>query len=107
MKKTPLYSVGTWDMDEQAFTPQEGLLRSINITRGELRQRLHALRTMGYTAHRRRCTDGTYDDNDLWVFVERTDDRPEAEILKSWKRWGKGRKHNEDSTVVFESVAHL
>lgn len=34
-----LYSVGTWDMDRQAYTPQYGLtVPSFNITLAQLRQ---------------------------------------------------------------------
>ena len=39
---------------------------------------------MGYTAHRRRDADGSYDDNDFLVLVERTDGMCWKEIRKSW-----------------------
>lgn len=79
------YSVGTWDSDEQAYTPQAGV-PSINLTLPELRQSLRALRDRGYSCHRRRDEDGTYDDNDWSVLVERTDGKSEQEILEDWKR---------------------
>jgi hypothetical protein len=41
---------------------------------------------MGYSVHRRRGTDGTHDNNDWCVLIERTDGKPEAEILKGWER---------------------
>lgn len=83
----PLYSVGTWDADAQAFTPQAGLsVSSMNVTIPILRQALRELREMGYSAHRRRNDDGTHDDNDPWVLVERTDGKPEQQILDEWRR---------------------
>jgi hypothetical protein len=83
---TPLYSVGTWDTDLQAYTPQIGVGRSINVTLAELRQRVRELRNLGYSVHRRRDADGTYDDNDVYVLIERTDGNPEADILEGWKQ---------------------
>ncbi len=84
---TRLYSVGTWDTDLQAYTPQVGLDGpSINVTRRELRRQIRELRSVGYSAHRRRDSDGTHDDNDFYVLIERTDGKPEAEILDGWKR---------------------
>ena len=83
----PLYSVGTWDMDEQAYTPQVGLsVPCINVPLNVLRQVLRELRQMGYTAHRYRNAKGNHDDNDASVLVERTDGKSEAEILKEWLR---------------------
>lgn len=82
-----LYSVGTWDYDEQAYTPQRGLtVPSFNITRAQLRVALRELKWMGYSAHRRRDHRGDYDDNDWSVLVERTDGKPESEIRKQWER---------------------
>lgn len=81
----PLYSVATWDTDEQAYTPH-GDLPSINITLAELRQTLKTLRRGGYSCHRYRDADGSHDDNDWAVLVERTDGKPEADILENWKR---------------------
>lgn len=83
----PLYSVGTWDTFKSAFTPQRGLsVPSLNITKAQLRQALHELRAMDYSAHRRRDADGGYEDNDFNVLVERTDGLPWREILKGWRR---------------------
>jgi hypothetical protein len=82
----PLYSVGTWDCDSQAFTPQAGLLGpSINITKQELRRRLKELRRLGYPCDRVRWPDGSRD-SDPYVLVERTDGADEKEVLESWKR---------------------
>lgn len=84
---TRLYSVGTWDTDKQAYTPQPGLtVPSFNITLGQLRQALKQLRRLGYSAHRRRDADGSHDDNDWAVLVERTDGRHWKEIRRSWNR---------------------
>lgn len=82
----PLYSAGTWDMEMQAYTPQACSPPAVNIDRRQLRVVLKSLRRLGYSAHRRRCEDGSYDDNDFYVLVERTDGMPEAEILEAWKR---------------------
>ena len=70
----PLYTIGTWDMDEQAYTPQVGLtVPCINVPWRTLLQVLRELRQLGYTAHRRRDANGDHDDNDWAVLVERTD----------------------------------
>lgn len=82
-----LYSIGTWDTDAQAFTPQAGLsVPCINIPLPTLRQVMRELRRMGYSAHRRRDVDGGHEDNDSWVLVERTEGLSEAEVLENWKR---------------------
>lgn len=82
---TPLYSVGTWDSDLNGFTVQAGLtVPSINVPLNVVRQITRELRQMGYTAHRKRSPDGGYWDNDASVFFERTDGKPEAEILRGW-----------------------
>jgi hypothetical protein len=85
---TPLYSVGTWDTDRQAFTPQRGLsVPSFNITRRQLLVALRELRRkFGYSAHRVRDSDGSYENNDPWVLVERTDGKHWKEIRKGWDR---------------------
>lgn len=82
----PLYSVGTWDTDEQAYTPQVGMKSSFNLTLPQLRHRMRALRCMGYSVHRRGNARDGHDDNDWCVLIERTDGMPEVEILEAWKR---------------------
>lgn len=81
----PRYSVGTWDTELEAFTPQAGV-PAFNLTIHQLRQSLRDLRQCGYSAHRFRDPDGEHDDNDTSVLVERTDGMNEAEILENWKR---------------------
>ena len=90
---TPLYSVGTWDANAQAYTPQEGLsVPSVNVPLHGLRAALKALRReFGYAAWRMRYADnapGDWDthDSDTEVLVERTDGESEAEVLERWKR---------------------
>jgi len=73
-------------MDLQAYTPQVGLQNCLNITATELLQRMHALRDIGYSVHRRRDMDGTHEDNDWVVLIERTDGKPVEEILRGWQR---------------------
>ena len=69
-----LYSVCTWDTDEQAFTQQAGLtVPSQNVPWRTLLHVVRELRRMGYTAHYRRDANGGHDDNDPMVMVERTD----------------------------------
>lgn len=80
------YSVGTWDADAQAYTPQIGVEKSFNLTIHELRAAMKTLRQLGYSVHRRRDADGSHDDNDWMVLIERTDGMTEQEILESWKR---------------------
>ncbi len=81
-----LYSIGTWDTDLQAYSPQPGVPKSINITLHELRAAMKLLRRMGYSCHRFRDADGTHDDNDWMVLIERTDGKSESEIRESWRR---------------------
>jgi hypothetical protein len=84
---TALYSVATWDTERQAYTPQRGLtVPSFNITLAQLRQAVRDLRQLGYTAHRTRGSDGSYDDNDLDVLIERTDGKCWKAIMRAWKR---------------------
>ena len=72
-----LYSIGTWDTDLQAYTPQEGLtVPCINVPWRTLLEVVRQLRGMGYTCHRVRDTDGSHDDNDWSVLIERTDGKP-------------------------------
>lgn len=80
------YSVGTWDTDTQAYTPQHGLGKSLNITWRELVKAIRGLRRMGYTAHRIRGSAGGDCDNDTGVLVQRTDGMTDAEVIESWKR---------------------
>lgn len=85
--RRPLYSVGTWDIDAQAYTVQDGLtVPCLNVPWRGLLAVLRELRSIGYTAHRRRDASGEHDDNDWSVLVERTDGAAEAEILDGWKR---------------------
>ncbi len=81
-----LYSVGTWDSDLQAYTPQEGAGPSVNVPWTRLLSVMRQLRGMGYSAHRRRDPNGEHDDNDWSVLVERTDGMTEAEVLRGWRR---------------------
>lgn len=84
---TPLYSVGTWDTDKQAYTPQRGLsVPSFNITWRQLLVAMRELREIGYSCHRYRDSDGTHEDNDWSVLIERTDGRCWKDIRRSWKR---------------------
>lgn len=81
------YSVGTWDVDAQAYTPQVGLtVPCVNVPWRILLQVLRELRRMGYHAHRFRDERGDHDDNDWAVLVERTDGMTEAEVMEGWKR---------------------
>lgn len=82
-----LYSVGTWSIDKQAFTPQQNIgMRSYNIPLWQLKRALKQLRRMGYTAHRLRDSNGEHDDNDLMVLVERTDGQDVRSIRRRWRR---------------------
>jgi hypothetical protein len=84
---TALYSIGTWDERKQAYTPQRGLsVPSFNITRAQLRIAMKELRAMCYSVHRFRAADGTYDDNDWCVLIERTDGKHWKQIMKDWQR---------------------
>lgn len=70
----PLYSIGTWDTDRQAYTPQEGLtVPCINVPLATMRQVVRELRSMGYSCHRVRGADGEHWENDWTVLIERTD----------------------------------
>lgn len=71
-----LYSIGTWDTEAQAYTPQAGLtVPSQNVPWRTMLEVLRQLRRMGYTCHRFRDADGGHYDNDPMVLVERTDGR--------------------------------
>lgn len=81
------YSIGTWDTDKQAYTPQRGLtVPSFNCTLAQLRQAIRDLHRLGYSAHRFRDPDGSHNDNDWAVLIERTDGRHWKEIRKGWRR---------------------
>jgi hypothetical protein len=83
----PLYSVGTWDGDEQSYTPQIGLtVPSFNMPLRTLRRAMRELIRCGYSCHRRRDADGDYEDNDTSVLIERTDGRAEEDIRRDWQR---------------------
>lgn len=83
----PLYSVGTWDTNAQAFTPQTGLtVPCVNVPWRTLLECMRQLRRMGYAADRYRDADGGHETNDPMVLVERTDGKPESVILDEWRR---------------------
>lgn len=68
------YSVGTWDVELQTYTPQVGLsITPINITWRQLLQVMRELRGMGYDCHRCRNPQGIYEDSDPSVYVQRVD----------------------------------
>lgn len=83
-----LYSVGTWSTWRQAYTPQVGcsIYPQWNITHRQLRTVVRELRKMGYSAHRRRDSDGYHDDNDWSVLIERTDGEQIGDIRRSFRR---------------------
>ena len=82
-----LYSVGSWDTDIQAYSPQEGLsVPSFNVPLAVLVKIIRELRTMGYSCHRFRDADGGHEDNDWSVLIERTDGKPEEKIREEWRR---------------------
>jgi hypothetical protein len=75
--ETPLYSIGTWDTEQQAYTPQAGLtVPCVNVPWRTLLEVLRQLKSMGYSCHRFRDADGSHDENDTYVLVERTDGKP-------------------------------
>jgi hypothetical protein len=82
---TPLYSIGTWDTEAQAYTPQIGVSKTFNVTHWELLRAMRKLKTLGYSCHRRGDKREELD-NDPFVLIERTDGKPEAEIMEDWKR---------------------
>lgn len=81
----PLYSIGTWDTDAQAFTPQIDTEPCINVPWQRMLQVLRLLRDMGYSAYRTRHANGERD-SDPFTLVERTDGMDEKEILARWER---------------------
>lgn len=73
----PLYSIGTWDTDEQAYLPLIGGEICVNVPWRRMLAVLRFLRRAhGYNCHRFRDADGSHDDNDWEVLVERTDGKP-------------------------------
>lgn len=67
------YDVLTWDADQNGWTPQDGLENeSQGVDIHGLRRVLRELRGFGYSCHRVRESDGTYD-SDPSVLVERVD----------------------------------
>lgn len=80
----PLYSIGTYDMETQSFSPQDGV-PAFNLTLWQLKESMRMLRAWGYSCHRWRDEDGGHRESDPSVYVERTDGRSEAEILQGWK----------------------
>lgn len=83
----PLYSIGTWDTNEQSYMPQADMRNPcINVDIHGLRRALTELRREhGYAANRIRFDNGERD-SDWSVLVERTDGMPVEEILKQWER---------------------
>lgn len=86
-EQTPLYSIGTWDTESQAFTPQEDV-PAFNLTRKQLVESMRMLRQCGYSCHRYRYREenGEFEkwasESDSFVLIERTDGMSEAEILE-------------------------
>jgi hypothetical protein len=83
------YSIGTWDGELQAYTPQcDCKTPWLNVDIHGLRAHLWELRRLplGYSAHRIRDPDGDHWDNDTSVLVERTDGMSEREVFERWER---------------------
>ena len=68
-----VYSIRTWDMEAQEYTPQNGVPCD-GLTLWQLRASMRLLRSIGYSCHRLRDPDGGHDDNDAWVKIERSDE---------------------------------
>jgi hypothetical protein len=81
--KQARYSVGTWDVALQSYTPQIGVHKSFNLTLAELRVAIRILRKLGYSAHRRGNVNDGHEDNDWTVLIVRDDGTLEHEVLKS------------------------
>lgn len=81
------YCVGTWDTVRQGYTPQVEVRPWFNLTLGELRSHLKALRSKGYSAHRKLDGKGEgHEDNDSSVLVELVGGRTAWEVYKEWVR---------------------
>jgi len=76
-----LYSITTWDIEKQIFTPHPGV-PAFNLTLSELRQSLRMLKQRGYSCHRLAWCG----DSDASVLVERTDGECRETILDDWLR---------------------
>jgi hypothetical protein len=63
---TATYSIRTWDMELQEFTPQTGVPSS-GLTIGDLKRSMRMLREIGYSCNR--CGG----DSDPSVLIERED----------------------------------
>ena len=85
--RKPLYSIGTWDTELQAFAPHDGV-PAFNLTRRQLVASMRMLQATGwYTCHRFGNTHSDdLRDSDTSVMIERTDGLSEAEILMQWRR---------------------
>lgn len=82
----PLYSIGTWDTNAQAYTPHCGV-PAFNLTRRQLVKSIRMLQQTGmYTCHRYGNATQDMRDSDTSVLVERTDGKPPGEILVEWER---------------------
>ena len=72
MTTDKLYNVLTWDAELQDWTPQAGLSsESQRVDIHGVRRVLRELQACGYSCHRVRGRDGSYD-SDPSVLVERT-----------------------------------
>jgi len=85
-KQVPRYSIGIWDVDVQSYVPFRGSQPAFNVTLRQLRIAMRELRNMQYSVHRRRDADGTYDDNDPAILIERTDGKHWKKITSLWYR---------------------
>ena len=82
----PLYSIGTWDTDAEAYTPHVGV-PAFNLTRRQLVESMRLLKSTGmYTCHRYGNATQDMRDSDTSVLIERTDGKTPAEILVDWER---------------------
>jgi hypothetical protein len=62
MSSQPLYSIGTYDMELQEFTPHHGM-RCDNLTLWQLKDAMQELKRQGYECHR----SGGCSDPSVWV----------------------------------------
>jgi hypothetical protein len=74
LPSTPLYTITTWDDERQTYTPQQGLSApATNVSWRGLLAVVRELKAMGYSCHRVRAADGTHEENDHAVMIERVD----------------------------------